>query len=99
MDYRYRKHYTREEARSLLPQVRLWLKRIVQLRAELEKYDQRLIALMKPGCDLGGESVNSWVRVIAEIKDLFSEFNRREIQIKDVSRGLIDFPAVIGGKE
>jgi len=36
MDYRYRKHYTREEARSLLPQVRLWLKRIVQLRAELE---------------------------------------------------------------
>ena len=30
---------------------------------------------------------------------LLQEFQRREIQIKDLERGLIDFPALIGGKE
>ena len=27
------------------------------------------------------------------------EFQRREIQVKDIDRGLIDFPALLGGKE
>jgi len=99
MTHRYQKHYTRAEARALLPQIRLWLKRIVQLKEELEKYEQRLESLMQPGCDVGGETVNAWVRLLADIQEVFMEFHRREIQIKDLSRGLIDFPALIGGKE
>jgi len=48
---------------------------------------------------LGGEVVTKWVRLLAEIKDLIEEFSRREIEIKDLERGLIDFPAFIAGKE
>src|SRR5205814_9728014 len=99
MPHRYQKHDTRDEARALLPQIRLWLKRIVQLRAQREKYERRLSALSEPGRDLGGELVNSWVRTLADVKEAFSEFQRREIQIKDLDRGLIDFPAFIAGKE
>lgn len=36
---------------------------------------------------------------MAEINNVFHEFHRREIQIKDLERGLIDFPAFVGGKE
>jgi hypothetical protein len=99
MPYRFRKHYTREEARALLGQVREWLGRIVQLRTTLEKTEERLTGLMAPGCDLGGDIVNTWVKTLAELDDVLREFQRREIQIKDVDRGLIDFPAIIGGKE
>lgn len=99
MSLRFKKHYTRAEASALLPQIRLWLKRIVQLREGLEKFETRLTSLMQPGCDLGGETVNSWVRLLADIQEVFMEFHQREIQIKDLSRGLIDFPALIGGKE
>jgi hypothetical protein len=99
MAHRFTKHYTREEARALLPHVRLWLKRLAQLRSELEKYDQRLKSLMTPGRDLGGDLVNSWVRNLAEISEVLVEFYKREIQVKDLERGLIDFPAIIGGKE
>src|SRR5882672_4474841 len=99
MPHRYSKHYTREEARALLPQVRLWLKRISHLRAELAKQEERLNAMMEPGRDLGGETVNGWVRSMAELRDVFMEFHQREIQIKDLERGLIDFPAFVGGKE
>ena len=30
---------------------------------------------------------------------LLREFESREIQLKDLERGLIDFPAIIGGRE
>jgi hypothetical protein len=95
----FRHHYTREEARALLPQVQGWLDRLVSLRDDLERYDDRLTGLLSPGCDLGGELVNSWVKTMAGIKQTVSEFSRREIQIKDLDRGLIDFPAIIGGRE
>ncbi len=54
---------------------------------------------MAPGRDLGGDLVNSRVRTLAEIQELLLEFYRREIQVKDIDRGLIDFPAMLGGKE
>ena len=54
---------------------------------------------MAPGSDLGGELVNTWVRTLADLEDVLLEFQRREIQVKDLERGLVDFPALIGGKE
>src|SRR4051812_14102029 len=99
MANKYRKHYTRTEARALLPQIRAWLKQIVELREELEKKEQRLTSLMEANGDIGGETVNSWVRLLVDIQEVFMEFHRREIQIKDLGRGLIDFPALVGGKE
>jgi hypothetical protein len=99
MAYRFQRHYTRDEARGLLAQVREWLKRMVQLQGELEKLDKRLNGLMAPGRDLGGESVNAWVRTLADLDAVLHEFQQREIQLKDLDRGLVDFPAIIGGKE
>jgi len=96
---RFHKHYTREEARGLLPQLRQWLERLAELRAEQHKLDERLAGLLAPGCDLGGSLVNSWVRTLSEMQAIIVEFLTREIQIKDIERGLIDFPALIGDKE
>lgn len=99
MPLRFEKHYTREEAQALLPQLRQWLQRLNELRHEMERCDKRLTSLMHPGNDLGGDLVNRWIRTLAEMQDLLGEFQRREIQIKDLERGLLDFPAIIGGKE
>lgn len=99
MPHQFHKHYTREEARALLPQIRQWLKRIAGLRAEAEKFEGRLSGLMAPGADLGGPLVNTWVRTLADLGEVLNEFQRREIQVKDLDRGLVDFPAIMGGKE
>jgi hypothetical protein len=99
MGYRYEKHYTREEAKALLPQLRQWLKRLNHLRHELERFDKRLSGLMNPGHDVGGELVNNWIRSLADMQEVLSEFQKRQILIKDLERGLVDFPAIIGGKE
>src|SRR5256885_14837461 len=98
MKYRFEKHYSRDEARALLPRVREWLKQLSAARGRLAAVDQRVAKLLSSGHDAGGETVTHWVRTIADIKQTLLEFHRREIQIKDLDRGLIDFPAVIGGE-
>lgn len=99
MAYRYRNHYSLEEARRLLPRIRKWFQQLATLRKRLQQHDDRLSSLLSAGADGGGEPVNRWVETIADIKDLLREFEKREIQIKDLDRGLIDFPAIIGEKE
>ena len=95
----FRKHYTREEARELLPQIREWLKHLLQVRNWIEECDRKVQHLLKAGADVGGDTANNWVRLAAEFQKLAREFRKREIQIKDIDRGLIDFPAIIGGRE
>jgi len=99
MPFRFQKHYSIEEARALLPQVRQWLTELRHLRERLKKSDDRIGQMIAGGSDAGGASVNAQVKLLADIQDLLQEFTRREIQIKDLERGLIDFPAIIGGKE
>lgn len=99
MAHRFQKHYTRDEARELLPQIRQWLEQLGALGLELEKCDERLAGMMAPGDDLGGETVNKPLKVMGEMKGLLQKFNDREIMVKDLQRGLIDFPALIGGRE
>jgi hypothetical protein len=99
MKYRFEKHYTREEAQALLPQLRAWLSELNRFREEVERYDKRLSGLNTEGRDTGGETVNNWIRALAGMQNILAEFQRREIFIKDLSRGLLDFPAIIGGRE
>jgi len=99
LPHRYHKHYTREEARALLPKLRRWLDRLAVLRGELEQSEQRVAGLMSEGQDTGGETVNRSVKLIGEIKQLLQEFQDREIMIKDLDRGLLDFPALMAGRE
>ena len=99
MHHRFRKHYTIDEARALLPQIREWLKEMHQLRRSLKQLDERLAQMIAGGVDAGGESVNAQVKLLGEWQRVLQEFGRREIEIKDIERGLIDFPAIIGDKE
>ena len=99
MAFEFQQHYTREEARELLPQLRQWLDQLHDLQQKLEPREEQLNLLLQRGQDAGGSIVNAWVKTVADMRDLLKEFERREIQIKDIERGLIDFPAIIGGRE
>ena len=83
----------------MLPQIRKWLERLNRLREDLQRYEKRLSGLTEQGNDIGGETVNNWIRALADMQEMLAEFQRRQIFIKDLERGLLDFPAIIGGKE
>lgn len=99
MPNKFQHHYTPEEVRALLPQVRQGLVRLRELRREQDKRVQRLGQLMDRGHDAGGPLVNESVKIMADIRDAVAAFEQREILIKDLERGLVDFPAIIGGRE
>ncbi len=99
MELRFEKHYTRDEARALLPQIRQWLADLNRLRKNVEKFERRLSQMSAQSDDIGGETVNDWIRALADMQQILVEFQKRQIFIKDLERGLIDFPAIIGGRE
>jgi hypothetical protein len=99
MEKRFTKHYTRDEVRALLPQIRQWLAQLNRLRQDMERFEKRLGGLTEQGNDIGGETVNNWIRTLADMQEILAGFQRREIFIKDLNRGLVDFPAILGGKE
>lgn len=99
MDFHFKKHYTVDEAREMIPQLRLWLTELRQHQEKLLTLDDRVGQLLATGADLGGALVNDSVRQMAGVQKYLAYFRDLEIQIKDIDRGLVDFPAVIAGRE
>src|SRR5204863_7496570 len=91
--------YSREEARALLPSVRKWIGQLQEIRRWLGDADRELEAMVQEGRDVGGEKVNAWVKGLCQLKRIAGEFESREIQLKDLDRGIIDFPAILAGRE
>ncbi|MBT5705052.1 DUF2203 domain-containing protein [bacterium] len=99
MTYQFSKHYSIAEARELLPQVQSWIDELLTLRSTLGKVDQLLEGRLRTGEDLGGNTVNDRTRTIARFQAILGEFQTHEIQLKDLDRGLVDFPHLRAGDE
>lgn len=99
MAYQFSKHYSVDEARALLPTIENWLETLLELREELGKVDQALESRLRTGVDLGGSTVNERTRSVAKFQAILSEFQKAEIQLKDLDRGLVDFPHLRAGEE
>ncbi len=99
MEHHFTKHYTLDEARALLPRIRRWLEQLEELRAQLQTAEPQVRSLTDQGGDAGGELINRWVRAQADFRKVLAEFESREIQLKDIGRGLLDFPAILAGRE
>jgi hypothetical protein len=95
----FTRHYTLEEARALLPLIRQWLARLDLLRHQLRSAERTIDAITGTGADAGGSTVNQRLRLMGDIRIVIQEFEQREIQIKDLDRGLIDFPTLREGRE
>ncbi len=99
MDFEFSTHYTIDEARALLPRVRRWLAGLRRLRDEATNLEAPVATALESADAVGGKIVNRWITKLAEMKIALEEFESREIQIKDLDRGLVDFPSIIEGRE
>lgn len=99
MKYRFTRHYTLEEARALLPQLRQWLKSLQECGQALQEVDNQLVQIRQGGEDLGGSRAEEWARLQVQCLEMLVKFQRRQILIKDLNRGLVDFPSLRGDRE
>lgn len=95
----FSKHYTLSEARLLLPQIRQWLDELDACRARVKTLEEPVAAIVARGDDAGGPAVNQLMKALARCQEIFQKFRRSQIQVKDLERGLIDFPSLREGRE
>jgi hypothetical protein len=92
--------YTLEEARALIPQVRAVL---IQLAVEKRRFDDALTALhaqhaahAAAGADASHADVEQREAALAQvgegIKGLLAVLESMGVQVRDLERGLVDFP-------
>jgi hypothetical protein len=98
-ELRHTRHYTLEEAESALPTVREWLERLREAQAVVSDEEARE-ALARAAAESGGgfpnrevaEALGAWQATLAEI-------DAAQVILRDVTRGLVDFPSLRDGEE
>jgi hypothetical protein len=93
------RHYTLEEANAALAEVAELLERLREARDRLGDREARE-ALSEAAPANGGGSPG---RVVSEgflsLRDALTELQDREVVLRDLDRGLVDFPSLRDGRE
>ena len=95
----HERHYTREEANALLPRVGPLLRKLREAKDLLTDAEaHEALAEAAPGNGGGGEGVQVGESFL-EVRKLLETLNDAGIVVRDVDRGLIDFPSLLEGRE
>ena len=96
---RHQRHYSLEEARHELPWLRGRLDAMRQARTRLSDEETRTaLARLAPG-NGGGGAGKAVGDAYLELQAAVAALDEREIVLRDLDRGLVDFPAVRDGRE
>jgi hypothetical protein len=93
------RHYSVDEANALLPRVKPVLRKLrdaKDLLTDSEAHD--VLSDAAPG-NGGGESGRQVGEAFLELRRLLSTLQEADIVVRDIDRGLIDFPAIRDGAE
>jgi hypothetical protein len=91
------RHYSLEEATALLPRVAELLATMRDARDRLGDSEAR--AALAEASNGGGEPGKVVSGGFLELRESMLELREREIVLRDLDRGLIDFPALRDGRE
>jgi hypothetical protein len=95
----HERHFTVEEANGMLPRVEPLLRELRVARDRLtDAQAHGALAGAAPG-NGGGEAGREIGEGFLEVRRLLVELQELGIVIRDVDRGLIDFPAFLDGRE
>lgn len=92
--------FTVDEANELLPEIIPKLKMIRSHYSVIGSFRQSVKAAAVAAAEHGGGGMKSgsiYVKTLSEIGRLTTEITDLGVQLKDYSRGLIDFPTMRGG--
>ncbi|HEV8191644.1 MAG TPA: DUF2203 domain-containing protein [Ktedonobacterales bacterium] len=99
-------HYTRAEAEALLPRLEGMLRELQLLRDELAEQEEQYTALRTRVLSNGHNMQGNAQRLKMAIATMTAQITQRihaiaelGVIVKDLEAGLVDFPALRGGRE
>ena len=96
----FNKHFSVEEARALLPELRQIFQDAHRRRDLVHKAHENLGEhLQKTGGDLGGPGVTGMLADWLQMNQQLRRLKELGVVIKDFDRGLLDFPHLREGRE
>ena len=95
----HERHFTRAEANALLPRLRDVLNRLRDAKDELTDAAAHEALAEAAPTNGGGEEGRRVGVAFLEVNRLLETIERSGILLRDIDRGLVDFPAVIDGRE
>jgi hypothetical protein len=95
----HERHFTREEANALLPQLTALLAQLREARDELTDVEAHEALADAAPTNGGGEEGRQVGIAFLEVRRLLETVEQAGIVLRDIDRGLVDFPALMDGRE
>jgi hypothetical protein len=95
----HERHFTRAEASALLPQLTTLLSQLRNAKDELTDTEAHEALSEAAPTNGGGEQGRRVGIAFLEVRRLIDTVEQAGIVLRDIDRGLVDFPALIDGRE
>jgi hypothetical protein len=95
----HERHFTKEEANALLPQLTALLSQLREAKDELTDSDAHEALSEAAPTNGGGDQGRQVGIAFLEVRTLLETLERGGLVLRDIDRGLVDFPALIDGRE
>ena len=95
----YERHFTRAEANALLPKLTAMLGQLQDAKDELTDTEAHEALSEAAPANGGGDEGKQVGVAFLEVRRLLEIIEQSGIVLRDIDRGLVDFPAMIDGRE
>jgi hypothetical protein len=95
----HERHFTREEANALIPQLTTLLDQLREAKDELTDTEAHEALSEAAPSNGGGEQGRQVGVAFLEVRRLLETVEEAGIVLRDIDRGLVDFPALFEGRE
>ncbi len=94
------KYFTPDEANHALPRVRALVQQIMHARQNIIDARPELWPVLEKGLGNGGsKKAGEMIHEFRRVEDGFRDLKDLGVVVKDISIGLVDFPALRAGRE
>ena len=95
----HQRHFTRAEANAILPRLTEMLDRLREAKDELTDVEAHEALGGAAPSNGGGEEGRQVGIAFLEVRRLLETIERSGIVLRDIDRGLVDFPSLMDGRE
>ena len=95
----HERHFTTEEANGLLPQVEPALRSLREARDRLTDTELHEALATAAPTNGGGDAGRKVGEAFLEVRARLAELSELGLVVRDIDRGLVDFPTIVDGRE